>query len=175
MSKRILLGRITRPHGIKGEVRVAFFGDRPEILNGPLWLSSHSGQARPLRVLAWRVQQEQLILALQGVEDRNQAEALRNAEILVAEADMPPPGEDELYLHQLMGLEVHQACPPRLLGVLENVIFPAGQELWSIISPDGKEILFPAVAEFVEDIDLDAGRIVVNPPEGLLDLYLSEN
>ena len=58
------------------------------------------------------------------------------------------------------------------LGTLDHVLFHGEQEVWSILTPDGKEILLPAVPEFVADIDLDAEIIRITPPEGLLELYL---
>ena len=57
-------------------------------------------------------------------------------------------------------------------GVLDHVLFHGEQELWSILTPEGKEILLPAVPEFVADIDLDTGIIRITPPEGLLELYM---
>ena len=60
------------------------------------------------------------------------------------------------------------------LGLLEDISFPAGQEIWTIRTPDaegGREILLPAVPQFVLDIDLDAGTVCINPPEGLIELY----
>lgn len=61
------------------------------------------------------------------------------------------------------------------LGTLEQVLFHGEQEVWVIVTPDGREVLFPAVPEFVPDIDLDAEIIRIAPPEGLLELYLGQS
>lgn len=106
-----------------------------------------------------------------GVDDRTAAEALRNQELLISEADLPEPDDDEVYLNDIIGLNV--LCAGQSIGVIDHVLFPAGQELWSILGSDGAEILFPAVPEFVEDIDLDAGTVTINPPEGLLEINTS--
>lgn len=62
--------------------------------------------------------------------------------------------------------------PGQKLGVLDHVLFHGEQELWSILTPEGKDILLPAVPEFVADIDLDTEIIRITPPEGLLELYM---
>ncbi len=77
-----------------------------------------------------------------------------------------------MYLNDLMGLSVVLDTTGETLGVLEHVLFHGEQEVWSIQTPAGKEILLPAVPEFVADIDLDAEVIRITPPEGLLELYL---
>ena len=85
----------------------------------------------------------------------------------------PEAEEDEPYLRDLIGLSVRLE-DGTLVGRLEDVDFPAGQEMWSIRAPEdqgGYEILFPAVPEFVLDIDLSAETVTIAPPEGLLDLY----
>ena len=140
-----------------------------------------------MRVTSWRYWQGRLILRLDGVDDRSAAELLRGQELLIEGARLPEADEDEAYLHDMIDLPVfvrEGEDGARPLGVLDHVLFPAGQEIWSIRAyregeyapgdpgrASGHEILFPAVPEFVEDIDLDAGRILVAPPAGLLELY----
>ena len=93
---------------------------------------------------------------------------LRGQELLIDAAHLPETPPDEPYLHDILGLPVLLAATGDPVGVLEDVLFPAGQEVWSIRAPEGHEILFPAVPEFVDDIDPEGGRILITPPEGLL-------
>lgn len=168
----VILGRLTRPHSIRGEIRVDYYADSPLLLEKPLLLRAGEGPARPVTVASWRTWRDQLIIRLEGVSDRSAAEMLRGQELLIDTAHLPETDPDEPYLHDLLGLSVVLSATGESVGMLDDVLFPAGQELWSITSPDGHEILFPAVPEFVDRIDIQAGRILITPPEGLLDLYV---
>lgn len=114
-----------------------------------------------------------MLLTFKGVEDRDQAENLRGMEIFVREADLPESGDDEVYMYELEGMSV-ELEDGTVVGTISNFILAPGQETWVISSTEGKEILFPAVEEFVLSVDLDAEKVVVEPPEGLLDIYLTE-
>ena len=104
--------------------------------------------------------------------DRTVAEFLRGQTLLIPESALPELDEDEVYLHDMLGLSVVLDATGQKLGVLDHVLFHGEQELWSILTPEGKEILLPAVPEFVADIDLDTEIIRITPPEGLLELYM---
>lgn len=169
----VVLGRLTRPHSIRGEIRVDYYADAPQLLEQPLQLRAGS-TSRPVRVTAWRVWRDQLIVRLDGVDDRSAAELLRGQELLIDKALLPEPDPDEPYLHDIIGLPVLHAGTRAPIGVLEDVLYPAGQEVWSIRAPEGHEILFPAVPDFVDGIDTDEGRILVTPPPGLLELYATD-
>ena len=132
-----------------------------------------AGRPRPYVVTSARDNNGRLILALEGVADRNAAEALRGAEVFVSEADLPPPDEGEEYLHRLLGAKVLLADETPV-GVFEAILDTPGQLTWVIQAANGREILFPAVPEFILGLDADAGRIHIDPPPGLLELYLEE-
>ncbi|MCH5278032.1 MAG: 16S rRNA processing protein RimM [Desulfovibrionaceae bacterium] len=168
----VLLGRLARPHSIRGEIRVDYYADSPLLLDKPLLLRAGEGAARPVRVASWRTWRDQLIIRLEGVTDRGAAEMLRGQELLIDAAHLPETDPDEPYLHDILGLPVLLTATGESVGVLDNVLFPAGQEVWSIRNAEGHEILFPAVPEFVDRIDIEAGQILITPPEGLFDLYL---
>ena len=99
-------------------------------------------------------------------------ELLRGQTLLIPESALPELDEDEVYLHDMLGLSVVLDATGQKLGVLDHVLFHGEQDLWSILTPEGKEILLPAVPEFVADIDLDTEIIRITPPEGLLELYM---
>ena len=166
----VILGRLTRPHSIRGEIRVDYYADSLELLDGPLLLRAGRSEVRPVRVASRRLWKEQLIIRLEGVEDRSTAETLRGQELLVDKSLLPEANPDEPYLDDLLGLPIELENGVHL-GILDEVLFPAGQEVWSIRTPGDREVLLPAVPEFVRDIDLDNGRIVVAPPPGLLEIY----
>lgn len=114
-----------------------------------------------------------VLLTLKGVDGRDQAENLRGMEVMVREADLPAAAEDEVYMYELEGMSV-ELENGTVVGTISNFILSPGQETWVITSSDGKEVLFPAVEEFVMSVDLDAEKVVIDPPEGLLDVYLTE-
>ena len=172
-SSLVVLGRLAKPHGVKGDIRVDYYADSAELLDKPLMLRAGHFAPRPVRIREWHLWKDQLILSIEGCNDRSAAERLRGQELLIDASFLPEAEEDEPYLRDLIGLSVRleDGTP---VGELEDVDFPAGQEMWSIRAPEkdgGYEILFPAVPEFVRDIDLSAGTAVIAPPEGLLELY----
>lgn len=168
----IVLGRLAKPYSIKGEIRVEYFAKSPLLLNKPLLLKAGRNAPRPVTVLSWRMWRDTLILRLAGVNDRNQAEAMRGQKLLIEKRHFPDPDPDKPYIRDLLDLPVFLTASGEKIGEIEDVFFPADQEIWVIRSEGGHEILFPAVPEFVDDIDLDAERISVTPPPGLLDVYL---
>ena len=172
-SSLVVLGRLAKPHGVKGDIRVDYYADSADLLNKPLMLRAGRFAPRPIRVRDWHLWKDQLILGIEGCNDRSAAEQLRGQELLIDASFLPEPEEDEPYLRDLIGLSVRLE-DGTTVGELEDVDFPAGQEMWVIRAPEesgGYEILFPAVPEFVRDIDLSAGTATIAPPEGLLDLY----
>ncbi len=175
-EKLISVGHVTRAHGIRGELRIACGAESPHVLR-PFVLLRQSPAAIPQKhsVLGLRMHQGDPLLTLEGVPDRTAAELLRGREVLIPGNRLPALSDSELYLHQLQGLSVihvQENGRESHLGSLANISTQAGQELWSITTPDGREILFPAVPEFVADIDLDAKTVRITPPPGLVELYL---
>lgn len=170
----VIVGQIVKPHGIRGELCVKSHAQSPELFGQVPSIHLQEGAKPPTAhtVLAWREHKGQVLLTLKGVADRDAAEALRGREVLVREADLPELDEEEHYLYQLMGCRVTLEDGTDI-GVLEHFFETAEQDTWVIVNEAGTEILLPAVPEFVLDVDLDAGVIVVAPPEGLLDLYLN--
>lgn len=167
----IHMGTLTRPHGIKGEICVDWYADSPDLLRGVIFLQA--GNETPRRVEGARVREHkgQPLITLSHVPDRTAAETQRGVRILIPREALPPLDDDEVYLNDVLGLAVVDHDTNAALGVLEHVEFTAGHDLWSIRTSDGREILFPAVAEFIVSFDLEAGEVRVSPPPGLLDLY----
>lgn len=166
------VGVLARPHGVKGEIRVTFYADSPDLLQGEIRLRSGERPSRPARVLSCRMHQGQPVVRLEGVADRTGAEALRGLAVLVRADSLPDPGPEEVYLYRLIGLPVVRHADGEKLGILDHVLFHGDQEIWSIRSLSGQEILFPAVPDFVDVLDPDAGIIRISPPPGLIELYV---
>lgn len=177
-EKYIIVGDVARPHGIRGELCIDSHADSPSYFTrgATVRLSPPSapGRGRDYVVRAARVHKERILLTLEGVSDRNAAEPLRGLVVCVPASRLAPPDPDEVFLHELLGLRVRlsgAAANAPDLGVLEDVRDSGGAELWVIRDTAGREILFPAAAALVPEIDLEAGFVVIDPPPGLLELY----
>lgn len=178
----VAVGTVIKPHGIRGELCVECHADSPLLFAAgrTLLLASASpkggkGRPKPFTVSACRTHQDRLLLTFSGIADRDAAETLRGLEILVPAEDLPEPDEGEVYLHELLGARV-ELPDGEPVGTFEGILEGGAQaeyDTWIIAAPGGREILLPAVPEFLLDLDPDAGLIRIDPPPGLLDLYLS--
>ncbi|MEU9864746.1 ribosome maturation factor RimM [Streptomyces sp. NPDC047971] len=167
---QLVVARVGRAHGIKGEVTVEVRTDEPELRLSPgAVLLTDPATAGPLTVETGRVHSGRLMLRFEGVRDRNAAEALRNT-LLIADIDPEelPEGEDEYYDHQLMDLDVVLADGTEIGRITEISHLPS-QDLFIVERPDGTELMIPFVEEIVTDIDLETQRAVIDPPPGLID------
>ena len=166
------LGRVQKPHGLKGELCIELYADSPFLFEGlrRIYLQLPGKKPRPCELLEWRAHQGRALILVDRCQGRDQAEGWRGAEVLAREKDLPELDEGEVRPEDLIDLPVMHVNGSRI-GILADIRDVAGQELWFIHDDQGREILLPAVEEFVLDIDLDAGVIVVDPPEGLLELY----
>lgn len=158
------IGRIGKPHGVRGWVTVTPTTDDPElrfaagqvvIVNGVQVGILDSRIGRPLAI------------HLDGVEDRNEAEALRGAWLYVDPTDDSAPDDGEFYDHQLEGLVVRVDGTD--VGRVSQVLHLPGQDLLAVHTDDGREVLVPFVEQIVPNIDLPAGIIDVSGAEGLFD------
>jgi 16S rRNA processing protein RimM len=168
---RLVVGRIGRAHGIKGQVTVEVRTDDPDTRFAPgAVLVTEPAERGPLTVTDSRFHNSVLLLSLRGVSDRNGAEALRNT-MLVVEADEneSPEDPDEFYDHQLVGLPVATA-DGEALGEISDLLHLPAQDVLAVTRPDGSEVLIPFLKQFVPVVDVAARRVVVDPPAGLLDL-----
>ena len=169
---QVVVGRIGRPHGIRGEVTVEVRTDSPDARFAPgSVLTTDPARLGPITVAAARWHSGRLLLSVAGVHDRTGAEDLRGA-VLSAEVDDGdiPEDPEEFYDHQLRGLGVVAVGTSEVIGVVDDVVHLPGQDLLSVKRDGGREVLVPFVAEIVTDIDVDAGRVVVDLPAGLLNL-----
>ena len=168
---RLVVGRIGKAQGLKGEVTVELRTDDPEtrFARGAVLQTEPAGRG-PLTVDRVRMQGARLILGFAGFEDRTKAEGLRNT-ILVAEVDPDELSEDpdEFFDHQLVGLRV-VTVDGRRVGIVREMIHLPAQDLFAIRRADGREVLIPFVSEFVPDVDLANRTVRVDPPPGLLEL-----
>ncbi len=168
MERQIAVGRVAGAHGIRGEVLIVRFGDEQSVLDpgSTLRLERGGQELAVLTVEAARPHKNAWIVTFTGVETRNEAEALRGATLTVGEHTLPPLDEGTYYRYQLIGLAV-TASDGEDLGRVREVLETGAHDLLSVKGPRG-EVLIPAVEPFVRSVDLAAGRITVDLPEGLV-------
>ncbi|GAA1371082.1 ribosome maturation factor RimM [Streptomyces beijiangensis] len=167
---QLVVARIGRAHGIKGEVTVEVRTDEPELRLGPgAVLATDPASTGPLTIATGRVHSGKLLLRFEGCLDRTAAEALRNT-LLIADVDPEdlPEESDEYYDHQLMDLDVVLADGTEI-GRITEISHLASQDLFIVERPDGTELMIPFVEQIVTEIDLEEQRAVINPPPGLID------
>lgn len=166
--EKILIGKITSPVGLKGEAKVYNYSDRTQVYEETEKIIV--GDTR-MGVERLRQQKNMLVIKFEGVDTRDAAEALRNTELFVDREDLPELEEGEIYLMDLIGMDVYEEGPgSQLLGEVTDVIQNTSQDLIKVARDDGSEMLIPFVDPIVTLVDEAEGRIEVDLPEGLLDL-----
>jgi len=203
---QLVVGRITRPHGVRGEVSVEVRTDEPDsrFAVGSV-LATDPAEAGPLAVASARWHAGRLLVGFEGIADRNQAETLRGVWLTVDSADAGSSDDpDEFHDHELIGLAVVTVSGEPVGRVTDVRHF--GQDLLVIeadgpadpaparsgergpgaprVVPGGSRagghlpgpapLLVPFVAAIVPEVDVAAGRLVIDPPPGLLELGAPE-
>jgi 16S rRNA processing protein RimM len=167
----LLAGRIAKAHGIGGELAVDVHTDAPDERFAPgavLSARLRDRSVRTLTVSEARPHSGRLLVRFEEVLDRTDAEGLRGAQLLVDASDLPPSEDpDEFYDHELEGLAVVLEDGTEIGKVREIARSPGG-ELLVIDLAGGTEALVPFVRQIVPEVDVAAGRVVLDPPEGLL-------
>lgn len=165
---RLVVGRIGRAHGVRGDVFVEPFTDEPEerFATGTLLELAAGGG---LTVVDMRWHSGKMLVRFAGVDDRSAAEALRGGELVIdADPAVLPDDPDEFYDYQLVGLSVRM-LEGTVVGTVSEVVHLPGQDLLAVNRPDGSQTLIPFVAAFVPEVDVVEGTVTITPPPGLLD------
>jgi 16S rRNA processing protein RimM len=165
----ILIGKISEPQGLKGEVKIFSFAGQPENIEGykKVVLVSPAGKLSPsYAVEKCRIKGKFAIVLLASVNDRNGAEAISGMGVLIRKEDLPQLNEDEFYLYQMEGLPVI-TTDGRRLGIVTSISSNGVQDLLVVQDADN-EYLIPILDTIV--IHHDAEKIVIEPPPGLLEI-----
>jgi 16S rRNA processing protein RimM len=171
------VGRVRRAHGIRGELVVELLTDEPDAIfasgrrvfagdrHGDL---ARGAGAQELHVLRATPFKGGLIVAFDGINDKTAADTWRDRYLLVPGSEVSPPGDDELFIHQLVGMRVVKAGGEDVGEVTEVFSLPQGLVI-DVRRPNGKSVMLPFDGNTVTDVDSDARIVTVDPVEGLLD------
>lgn len=166
----LVVGRVGHAHGVKGEVSVEVRTDDPDrrYAAGSV-LATDPPERGPLTVASARAHHGRLLVRFDGVNDRTTAETLRGTLLLVDAATAGETEDGEWWDHDLVGLAA-VTTDGRALGTVTEVVHVPGAPLLAVNADGARELLVPFVAAIVLEVDVAGGRLVVDPPPGLLDL-----
>jgi 16S rRNA processing protein RimM len=163
LASNVLLAAVIGAQGLKGEVKARIFTASPDAL--PRYGVLRTRDGRELKVTAFRpTKPGEAVIAFEGVRDRNAAEALKGAELLVDRAALPQTEEDEFYHADLIGLEARDA-EGRILGKVSALYNYGASDVIELTRPDGDDVLLAFSRETVPVLNIAAGYIVVAVPE----------
>jgi 16S rRNA processing protein RimM len=160
----LAIGRVARPFGVRGELRVSLLTEHPEEL-GRLRTVYLGPDNEPWTVEELRLHKGAALVKLAGCDDRSEAEPLRGLLVQIPKEDAVPLNEDEFYEYQIVGMTVvEEDLTP--LGKVREIIATGANDVYVVVGPDG-ELLLPAIASVILEIDLEADQMVVRMMEGL--------
>ena len=165
----IAVGMITSAHGLRGEVKVELHTDFPERF-APDVVVYLGEELNKVTIGSARPHQGQMLLTFHGIDDRAKADALRNIWVFIPEEEAVDLEEDTYFVHDIIGLSV-QTTSGTLLGTVGQVLFTGANDVYVVETPDEprREILLPAIADVIKQVDLENGILTVELLPGLLD------
>ena len=170
LADLLLVGKVIRPHGLEGTLRIWPFALSEEtfLQARSVFFRDASGHLQEFRVNSVKPYRRILLMKVNEVSSADEAERLRGAEIMILKETLKREGEGEYFWYELLGLEVYLDTG-EYLGKIFQIIPARGNDFYAVMK-EKKEILIPATWEVVKEVDLQSKRMIVSPPEGLLEL-----
>lgn len=169
-SEFVLLGKVNKAHGIRGEIKVYPYSGQPQSFAADYQRILLAPENRSVPVAytieKTRVQGKQVLLKLENCSDRTTAELLVGQRVYVRAEDLPELAEDEFYLQELQDKEILDTTGKRL-GRSSHILDTGAQDIL-VVRKDGKEYLIPVVRDFI--VTIEEERVVVDLPSGLLEI-----
>jgi len=159
----LAVGRIRRPHGVKGEMAMDVLTGFPERLHPGKMI--HLGETyQPAYIKSVRGHGKSLLVSLRGIDTPEEAGRFRNAMVFITAVDLPQLPEGEYYHHELIGMLVKDEAG-QIVGELVDVTETGANDVYEIKTPEGKELLLPAVEDFILEVNPDQKAMIVRLPE----------
>jgi 16S rRNA processing protein RimM len=170
---QLQVARIGKPHGIRGEVTVQVLTDAPEdrFVPGTEFVVEPAS-AGPLTILSARWNKDILLLGFEEIETRNEAETLRGAKLFIETEELDEDDDEGWYEHELVGLEARVGS--EVVGKIAALTTLPVQDLLTVKTPEGKEILVPFVEQIVPEVNVADGYVLITPPPGLFDVNVDD-
>jgi 16S rRNA processing protein RimM len=168
----VMIGEIVRSHGVQGTVKIRATTDNAErfSLLKKVRLQRNSTTLGEYVIEQLRIANEEVYVKFGGVNDRDQAEQLRGAALMIPREECLPTAEDQFYHFDLIGLPAYTIAGEPLGEIVDIYAMP-GNDVWVIRDLDrsGHETLIPAIKSVIKEVDLKNRRVVITPIPGLLD------
>jgi 16S rRNA processing protein RimM len=161
----VVVGRVARAHGVKGELAVLPLTQVPERFDPGSRLYVGEGEGTAFTVSSSRPHHKMLLVVFDEVKDRTQAEGLRGELLFVPASSMPPLPAGEFWPHELIGCEVVTDAG-RALGSIREIVHTQANDVW-VSEHEGEELLIPALKDVVREVDVSGRRVVVREIPGL--------
>ena len=162
LDKRIVIGAIVAPHGVRGEFRVMPLTENPDMFPALKYFFLEDG--RKLSVIAARFHKNVFLVKVSEINSMDEAELLRGKKVLIDTADLPPLKKDQFYVSDLIGFSVYDE-DNSLLGKLKDVLATGSNDVFVVGKADGSEILVPALKANIKEINMAEKSILVKLPE----------
>jgi 16S rRNA processing protein RimM len=165
----IAIGRVSKPHGVKGEIRIAYFNpENPQFFSHyqTIYLQGDERSLLPYRLLTARPHKKFILAQLEGIQSRAEAEELRGKVVLIDPAELPPLEADEYYWQDILGMQVVSETGEEV-GTIKKIV-PTGSNDVYVVQKGAQEFLIPATEDVIMSIDIDARTIIIRPLEGLV-------
>jgi len=166
----LLLGKVLRPHGLGGLLRVDSYAESGDsfLASSKVFLQSPGGEWREEQVLSIHAHRGAFLMRLKGLSTIEEAERMRGASIYVDKSGLEQKDQDEYFWHEIIGLGVYLKTGS-YVGEIENILATGSNDIY-VVRHEDSEILVPAVHGVVEEIDLPGGKMIISDVEGLLEL-----
>lgn len=167
-SELLAVGKILRPHGIRGALVVEPLTDWPErfVAGAKMLMETPKGELVDVTVESASLHKGRYLVTIEGTSDRDGSEALRGLFLMIRACDAAPLGEGEYWAHELVGMKVVDEAG-QSLGEVAEVFCREAQDLLVVAGPDETEFGIPFVKEFVREVDMPSKTITVDLPEGM--------
>ncbi len=168
--EKIKIAKIVNAVGLKGEVKVYNYSDvreRFEELDEIIISSKKQESVR--KILNVRYQGNMVILSLEGIDDRNKAEAVKDFDVYITEDDLKVLPEDTFYVRDLIGMKVIDEGEYGEIGTLKDVLQNTSQDVYVVRTAEGRDVLIPAVKDFIRSVDQEKGVITTTLIPGFID------
>ena len=171
MRKQYLeMGKITKTQGLKGEVRMQYYCDSPDELEefNVLYMGKEKTEVELEK--SRYLKSDVAVIKIKGIDTPEAAQKLIGKMLYINRDDVDLP-EDVWFIQDIIGLEVIDADDGTVYGKVDEIYQNGSADVYSIKTPDGKNLMFPAIPEVLISTDIDEGKITIRPLEGLFDIY----
>ncbi len=166
--ERIKIGKIVNAVALRGEVKIYNYSDLERFEELDTVILANRKQSKEYSIENVRYQKNMVIVKFKGVNDRNQAEALKDFEVFITEEDLRELPEDTFYIRDLIGCKVKDLESGNVIGTISDVLQNTAQDLYQVDLEGGKQVFIPAVAQFVKDVKIAEKLVEVTLIPGFL-------